>query len=379
MFDTAYVHSMLRRNDALLWGYYNIYIKCLLWISSGTTLGMDQWIGGISPERHHPSKIFFNKSMKVCPYISQPYRPQLPGPRLYLYALRSALVQTPIPDTHGRRVDLAPWPKRIDKKGTVEFVNNARPEYERLQGQGIRPDMIVLCTGYKQSFPFLNKSGDKSALPYPTPNCADVRSIWKRDDPSVGFIGFVRPSLGAIPPLSELQAQLWVSHLLSPQSILKKLQPEDESHYKLKPAPDARITYGVDHESYAYQLALDMGSAPGLVNIVRLFSWKAKVTSWKLLIIWIFGANLNTKFRLQGPWQWDGAVPTLTSDEMWETITRRPLFFGHFAVSILPMCIFGPINLLCWLYATGEVLLMALLVLLWERPAPERSWTKMME
>lgn len=30
---------------------------------------------------------------------------------------------------------------------------------------------------------------------------------------------------------------------------------------------------------------------------------------------------------------------------------------GHFAVSILPMCIFGPISLLCWLYAMLEALL----------------------
>lgn len=56
LFDTAYVHQMLRRNDALLWEYYNLYIKSLLWISSGTTFGMDQWVGEISPARHDPSK-----------------------------------------------------------------------------------------------------------------------------------------------------------------------------------------------------------------------------------------------------------------------------------------------------------------------------------
>ncbi|QPG96512.1 hypothetical protein C2857_004426 [Epichloe festucae Fl1] len=324
------VHRILRQNDALLWGYYNVYIKCLLFISSGTTLGMDQWIGGISPERHHPSKIFFNKSMKVCPYISQPYRPQIPGPRLWLYALRSALVQTPIPDTQGRRVDLAPWPQCIDARGNVKFVDNGRLEYERLRDQEIRPDMIVLCTGYKQSFPFLNNDndGNKSDLPYPTPDCADVRQVWRRDDPSVGFIGFVRPSLGAIPPLAELQAQLWISHLLAPHRIPRPLVPEDESHYKLRAMPGARITYGVDHESYAYQLALDTGSAPGLWDMIGLLSWRRLAQSLKLIIIWIFGANINTRFRLQGPWKWDGAVSLLASDEIWHTITRRPILFG---------------------------------------------------
>lgn len=267
--------------------------------------------------------------MKVCPYISQPYRPQIPGPRLWLYALRSALVQTPIPDTHGRRVDLAPWPKAIDSNGVVEFINNGRQEYTRLQGQKIRPDIIVLCTGYRQSFPFLNTTENKTPeLRYPTPDNANVRHIWKRDDPSVGFIGFVRPSLGAIPPLAELQAQLWVTNLLAPHNIPRPLVPEDEGHYKLRSMPGARITYGVDHESYAYQLALDMGSAPGLWDIIQLCSCKRVAQSLKLIIIWVFGAHINTKFRLRGPWRWDGAVSLLTSDEIWQTITRRPILFG---------------------------------------------------
>jgi len=66
LFDTAYLHPILRRNDKLLWDYYNLYIKCLLFISSGTTAGMDQWIGGVSPERDHPSKrAWFLRKMNV--------------------------------------------------------------------------------------------------------------------------------------------------------------------------------------------------------------------------------------------------------------------------------------------------------------------------
>lgn len=272
--------------------------------------------------------------MKVCPYISEPYRPKVPGPSLWLYSLRSFFVQTPIPDTEGRRVDLAPFPKCFDKKGVVQFIDNGRPEYERMQRQRIKPDMIVLCTGYRQSFPFFNKSGSDGAIPYPTPDCTDVRHVWKRDDPTVGFIGFLRPSLGAIPPLAEMQTQLWIANLLSPQSIPRPLLPEDEYHYKLRPLPGARINYGIDHESYAYQLALDMDSAPGLWDILGFFSWRQKVMSWKLLILWIFGAHLNTKFRLQGPWKWDGALELFTSDEFWQTITRRPIIFGKFQVDM---------------------------------------------
>lgn len=56
LFDTAYVHRILRQKDGLLWEYYRLYIAALLWLSSGTTAGMDQWAGEISPARHHPSK-----------------------------------------------------------------------------------------------------------------------------------------------------------------------------------------------------------------------------------------------------------------------------------------------------------------------------------
>lgn len=55
LFDTTYVHPALR-NHMILWNYYDYYIKVLLWLCSGTSAGMDQWIGEISRERHHPSK-----------------------------------------------------------------------------------------------------------------------------------------------------------------------------------------------------------------------------------------------------------------------------------------------------------------------------------
>ncbi|KAK2468440.1 hypothetical protein H9L39_20086 [Fusarium oxysporum f. sp. albedinis] len=323
LFDTTYVHQALR-NSMILWEYYNYYIKALLWVCSGTTSGMDQWVGEISQARHHPSKIFFNKSMKVCPYLSLPYRPRQPGPSLWFYALRSAFVQTPIPDTHGRQVDLAPLPKRIKDSGVVEFVDNGRPEYDRLKFRTIQPDVIVLCTGYQQTFPFLENTHKTSTHHL----SSYVRGIWRRDEPAMGFIGFVRPSLGAIPPLAEMQAQLWVLSLMAPHK-LSNLKAEDEIHYKLHSKYDDRVTYGVDHESYAYQLALDMNSAPGIVDIWRITQTIHITSLYRLLIIWAFGAHFNTKFRLIGPWAWEGAMEVLVSEELWHTITRRPVLFGE--------------------------------------------------
>lgn len=201
LFDTAYVHPILK-NSPLLWAYYDRFIKYTLWMVSGTKHGLDQWVGGISDKRYHAAKsmcspqssmpkvltilgtVFFNTSNKAMPYISAPYRQQS-----LINDIRSSILQVPIADTDGRQIDLAPWPKFVDEKGIVHFKDNGRPEAERMRRKVVKPDMLVFATGYKQEFPFLDSS-------YPAPAEADLRSIWKSGDESVGFIGFVRPSFG---------------------------------------------------------------------------------------------------------------------------------------------------------------------------------------
>ena len=132
---------------------------------------------------------------------------------------------------------------------------------------------------------------------------------------------------GAIPPLTEFQAQLWILRILNllPHSNLQHLSPafdpDAEEWYKLKPRPGARVRHGVDHETYAYQLALDIGSAPSAQEVMQY--------GWKVFTAWACGANFNTKFRLVGPWKWEGAEKVMDT-EVWELITRRPFFWGEF-------------------------------------------------
>lgn len=123
--------------------------------------------------------------------------------------------------------------------------------------------------------------------------------------------------LGAIPPLSELQAQLWILHLLNrtPTPLAH------EEHYRLLVAKSARVQYGVDHESYAYQLAKDMGAAPSFAEMLG--------RGWKVALCWALSANVNPKFRMVGPWKWDGAEEVLMG-EIWETVGRRRGPWGKF-------------------------------------------------
>lgn len=233
------------------------------------------------------------------PYISNSYR----NPSL-VNRIRAFIVNIPIASTQGRTIDIAPWPQEISKEGVVTFTRTERPESERMRKKVITPDLVIYATGYTQKFPFLDET-------YPVPAHADNRGIWKTGQEDVGFIGFVRPAIGAIPPLCELQAQVWIL------SIIGKLpvpSPDNTISYKL-PFRHIRREYEefvVDHESYAYQLALDMGAAPSFTEVLG-FGLKTTYT-------WAMGSNFNTKFRLIGPWKWNGA-PAVMKDELWHVVS----------------------------------------------------------
>jgi dimethylaniline monooxygenase (N-oxide forming) len=216
-------------------------------------------------------------------------------------------------------------PQSISSDGIVKFIKTERLEWGiRWMTGPVKPDIVIFATGYTQSFPFLDTT-------YPLPQDADIRGVWQQGNEDVAFIGFVRPSFGAIPPLAELQAQLWTLSLLS--RLPATLTPQD--HYKLHHSPGSRINYGVDHESYAYQLACDMGSAPSLTEVIRM--------GWKVAVTWALSAQVNTKFRLVGPYKWEGARKVMET-EIWDTIARRRGFFGHFTLSFMPIVLFGTLS-----------------------------------
>lgn len=325
LFDTAYIHPLLQ-SSPILWNYYDLFsVKFGVWLGSGTKHGLDQWVGGISDERFHASAIFPSKSGQAVPYISAQYRKDS-----LLNRTRASICQIPIKDTGNRKIDLAPWPKSVSSEGIVEFIQSSRPEAEVMSRITCKPDIVIYATGYSQEFTFLGPN-------YGTPLGADRRGIWKTGDESVGFIGFVRPAIGAIPPLAELQAQLWVLSLLK---ILPNQRPRDID-YKLyiKPGRREYEKYGVDHESYAYQLALDMGSAATFTEIMGL--------GFKTMFTWAFGSNFNTKFRLVGPWRWEGAKDVMRT-ELWDVVKESGGWVYFMIYGIIPFIIFGVMSFAIW-------------------------------
>lgn len=186
LFDTAYVPPIIQRGP-WLWAVYDAFVTNMAWMISGTRAGFDQWAGGVSPRRLHTDCLLICKSDRALPYISEQYRS-----RSALNWWRTWLINVELRPTGGKKIDLAPWPTHIDGEGLVYFEENDRPESRVMRREkGIRPDIVIFATGYKQSFPFIPKDGF-----YPSLDDSVTRGIFRKIEDGIAYIGFIRPAFG---------------------------------------------------------------------------------------------------------------------------------------------------------------------------------------
>lgn len=358
LFDTAYAHPMLQRSR-LLWFAYDQWVKKMHLLISGTEEGPDQWKGHISRDRKNLDSIFLCKSDRALPYISQGHRSTS-----WLNRLRSSIINVPLADTHGRRIDVMRWPTHVDTDGFMHMTEDDCQTRRR-----VRPDVVIMATGYTPDFPFLGAH-------YPRPGQADVRGVYKSDDVTVAFIGFVRPAIGAIPPLAELQAQLWVLRLLQtrfPTSIMPRAgaQRDAVTAYELDYRLQPRCGYdffsskgGVDHEAYAYQLALDMGAAPKATYVAR--------KGWRLSFVWALGSNFNPKFRLVGPWRCEAEAEAIMRGELFSVVRRSGGLLYLMTYTLIPFAVFGSISFLLYAWTGFVALLVAASRVVMRRPCKKQ-------
>ncbi|KAL1661710.1 hypothetical protein GGF50DRAFT_60535 [Schizophyllum commune] len=320
--ETAYVHPWVAASH-IRWFISDFVIKRVLWLLTGTQAGCNQWVGELEPERLGRAYVFLNKSHKAMPYINRPYRKR----SKYLDYL-SRYIDPPedSPPQTSFTVDLAPFPERFLPNGRAIFpYNPRRKDSIRMADRDVRPDTVIFATGYRQEFKFFDKAGG-----YVTAGEADVRNVVKEGDQSVAFIGFVRPGVGAIPPIAEMQVFFWIA--LIKGQVRKPLPPP---HYHLLVKDTARIKYGVDHSTYMSTLAKDIGAAPGLWGI-----WREYGTH--VLVCYCFGAAFTSFYRLVGPYK-SATAPAVIKTEIWDTITRRGLL-GNFFMGLIPMVFYLTIN-----------------------------------
>lgn len=250
------------------------------------------------------------------PYINRPYKDKNRWMR------HITDYKDPPEDANSDKVvELAPWICHFESDGEAKFQRGT-PQQSRIRARiksiQVRPDIVVFCTGYKQDVDFL-------AAQYTRPEATSIRNITSPEDTSVVYIGFVRPGVGAIPPIAEMQS-LWTASLWAGEIKL----PVSDNHYHLLHAPSARIQYGVDHSAYMSTLAKDCGAAPDLLALYHEYGLLVTFT-------YCFGASFTTFYRLLGPHRMAKAeAKHIVEGELLEIVKRRG-YVGNFFWAFIPM------------------------------------------
>jgi dimethylaniline monooxygenase (N-oxide forming) len=143
----------------------------------------------------------------------------------------------------------------IDRFGggrTVRFVDGSEEEV----------DVVVYCTGYRISFPFLAPE----VFAAPDNRMRLYRRVVSVESPGLYFIGFIQP-LGPIMPLAEAQAE-WIADLLAGRAVLPSAEvmrreiEEYERWLRKRFVASKRHTIEVDFHPYIRQLRRERKRAP---------------------------------------------------------------------------------------------------------------------
>ena len=161
--------------------------------------------------------------------------------------------------TSERTIRLVPRVSRL----MLEKSN--RRTFEAVDGSKVRADVVVFATGYRQRFPFLPNH----------PTCAvtndhvlpPIRGICFPDEPRVAFLGFTRPNVGAIPPMSELQVYWWLRGVVDGRISLRDDSLRRRTYSLLGDCEKAKL-YGVDYGLYMETLASDFGASPSILGLL---------------------------------------------------------------------------------------------------------------
>lgn len=158
-------------------------------------------------------------------------------------------------------------------------------------GSAVRADSIVLCTGFEEAaLPFLDDQVDLTRL-YKSCFAPELGA-------SIAFIGFVRPPLGAIPPMAEMQAR-WYARILSgscvlpaPSSMRKVANEEVAARRRVHRRVIDRLPHLVDYSTYMDDIADEIGCKPVFRELIR-----SPRLLWKIYTMPFSGVQ----YRLRGP------------------------------------------------------------------------------
>lgn len=217
-----------------------------------------------------------------------------------------------------------PWQNRYGTK-TTSWIESClfhgtvyKPGIERFTEKGVvftdgtefECDAVVACTGFRPRFTFLENDEPELCKTAAKPRENLFKNMFDpATGPSIAFIGYIRPAVGSIPPLVEMQARyfaLLASGLTS-----------------LPPIPKMQETIRADHARLSAQYWLDaprlgvlVDYLPYLTDMSRLIGCEPPLrwlffTNPRLWYKVVFGPLMAAQYRLAGPGRDPRAAATI--------------------------------------------------------------------
>lgn len=372
LFESTHLHPWLERTK-LRWKVTTPFIRGLFWLATGSSVGFNQLAGGLPGHEVQRGHHLINKSTQALPYINRPVRQRARG--LFGWLQRNVWdwadltrgdpgfdpkfdPQTAF-DNHSVESDFdndSPRPNIDIVRSGIESVGADGCTVKFVDGTEGVFDIIVMCTGYRQRFPFLfqkqtrratdwsghtgnrNSNTDDQVIDFDTDTDDPLpldRNICSDEEPGLAFLGFVRPNVGAIPPMSELQVMWWILRLKGQMPSIHSRGPPTS---RLLGNHCSRVEhYSVDYGAYMHDLARDIGCVPGVL------AWLS--TSPRVAVGYALGQAYVSYFRLDGPFRC-GTSRVVCDGELWRPVIARGVIANF--VFVVVLLVFAWLTTLCW-------------------------------
>ena len=177
-------------------------------------------------------------------------------------ALRPARARSP----HQRRApdDLRADPRRIAHGAIAPRPNIARlgPDWVQFtDGVRVHADVVIYCTGYRISFPFL----DPDLVSAPDNRIELYRRVFSPQHPTLAFVGLLQP-IGAIMPLAEAQGRLLADYLRGAYRLPSRARMHadirrENAAMRKRYVASQRHTIQVDFDRYLFDSSASAGAA----------------------------------------------------------------------------------------------------------------------
>uniref|UniRef100_A0A8D0EJ23 Flavin-containing monooxygenase n=1 Tax=Strix occidentalis caurina TaxID=311401 RepID=A0A8D0EJ23_STROC len=201
------------------------------------------------------------------------------------------------------------------KPGVKEFKDNSVVFHNCPEEEPI--DIVVFCTGYNVSFPFL----EEAVIKVENKHASLYKYVFPThlQRPTLAVVGLIK-TLGAMMPVTEVQAR-WVTRVfkglcrLPPQSLMEKESPE---------------VLKTEWLVYMDELASFIGAKPSVLGLL--------CRDPRLALTIFFGPCTPYQYRLGGPGRWEGARQAILTQ--WDrtlkpTRTRVPASSSSLCPSLL--------------------------------------------